>query len=460
MNKNLIIALRNRSTEQGFAIPIAVGLGLVMILIAITMVLRSQGDQVTASAQKATGQGLSVAETGITRIQALFKQNSTLASKHYDSKTGTDEWGTLYTTGPAALCVDLTNPIPGVVGTNDTKGWIPITEPDDSDKIIGHFKIVKYTPNISSGVGTLEVLGTTDIDTDTLQDEGIPQGVVSSLSVQIPYSTSSATTPPGLWAATLAAVGDDGTIGSTDQKIDGNVLTQDCNVPAANFDPTKNFPPANPDGRTVSSAPYIPFPTLPALPAEVLTVTTLGTGNVTLPDDFPGAVDPVNADTYSYLVPLISVDSLTVSPGKKVRLYVQGNIDIRNNAGISGETNSLQIYGSNAAGINGTAVNYSLDDAQHTTTEIALSGDANIHAFIFAPAAIAGETGVGVSGVFNGSIWVKSFVGSPFSSSPNKIVVKVPSNFDWNLLPPSLISQGLPGQVVQPIVEWQRKEAP
>lgn len=67
MNRKLKIALRRRSNEQGFAIPIAVGMGLVMLLVGVTMIIRSQGDQVTASAQKATAQSLAIAEGGLSR---------------------------------------------------------------------------------------------------------------------------------------------------------------------------------------------------------------------------------------------------------------------------------------------------------------------------------------------------------------------------------------------------------
>ncbi len=51
MNKKLKIASIRYSNEQGFALPIAVGLGLVMVLIAVTLLVRSQGDRLVASAQ-------------------------------------------------------------------------------------------------------------------------------------------------------------------------------------------------------------------------------------------------------------------------------------------------------------------------------------------------------------------------------------------------------------------------
>jgi hypothetical protein len=116
--------------------------------------------------------------------------------------------------------------------------------------------------------------------------------------------------------------------------------------------------------------------------------------NVELPLD-SDSPDPKIAIPYSYLVSSVNVDELEVKSGNNVRLYVQGNIELKGNAGISSETNSLQIYGSNAAGINGPSVNYSLpsDSTDYTTEQISLSGNANIDAFVFAPAAIAGVDG-------------------------------------------------------------------
>ena len=80
MNKKLKIALIYRTSEQGFALPVAIGLGLIMLLIGATMIVRSQGDQVTASAQKATASSFDTTETGITRIQLLLSKYGFLAA--------------------------------------------------------------------------------------------------------------------------------------------------------------------------------------------------------------------------------------------------------------------------------------------------------------------------------------------------------------------------------------------
>lgn len=170
MNKNLNIALKSRSTEQGFALPTAVGMGLIMILIGTTLIMRSQSDLVSASAQKDTAQSLSVNEVGVTRTLAAFKQNLVLVTTPYN-------WATNITTGWT------TGGGSSLVGVTADKGWITLSG-------FGHFKIDKYTPNTpSAGIGTLEVSGTTDTNTAILKSTNVPQTAISSLSVEISQST-------------------------------------------------------------------------------------------------------------------------------------------------------------------------------------------------------------------------------------------------------------------------------
>ncbi len=80
MNTKLKFALIHRYSEKGFAMPIAIGMGLIMILIAATLMMRSHADQTTASAQKATARSLGTSETGVTRVQSLLNRYGILAS--------------------------------------------------------------------------------------------------------------------------------------------------------------------------------------------------------------------------------------------------------------------------------------------------------------------------------------------------------------------------------------------
>ena len=137
MNGKLKIALRLRSNEQGFAMPIVIGLGLIMTLVAITMIVRSQGDQVTASAQKATTQSLGTTETGITRVQSLLNRYRILSNISLRNVgTTSSSWKQVYVDTPTPACTTA-----GTVTDVDgyrLSTWIPLgTE--------GKFRINDYT---------------------------------------------------------------------------------------------------------------------------------------------------------------------------------------------------------------------------------------------------------------------------------------------------------------------------
>jgi hypothetical protein len=88
-----LFSLRLASTQQGFALSLAMGLGLVMIAIGITTIFVAQNDRKAAQHRKESGSGLFVAEGGTARMLAQFQKpnNSLLLARNYDtinSKTG------------------------------------------------------------------------------------------------------------------------------------------------------------------------------------------------------------------------------------------------------------------------------------------------------------------------------------------------------------------------------------
>ncbi len=123
MNKKLIFALLNyKSKESGFTTALAVGLGLVMLLVGTTMMLRSQGSQANSFLQKETALSLGIAEGGMTR--SLSKLNSGKYSDYlkysYDPNgylgTAVNEWENpvslgLCTVTPDALQGDVTGKV-------------------------------------------------------------------------------------------------------------------------------------------------------------------------------------------------------------------------------------------------------------------------------------------------------------------------------------------------------------
>ncbi|MBW4640760.1 MAG: hypothetical protein KME05_21550 [Gloeocapsa sp. UFS-A4-WI-NPMV-4B04] len=170
MNKNLKSALKNSSSEQGFAIPIAVGMGLVMLLIGTTMIVRSQGDEVTALTQKATNRGLSAAETGITRYQSLINDNRAIAKY---PRVGTPGWTTAVNIPGIGNCSGSNTTGSTVVTNAATTIWRSV---DSTDPSKGQYRLVEYTysptAGATPGTGTLTVEGRVNqVDTNNDGDD-------------------------------------------------------------------------------------------------------------------------------------------------------------------------------------------------------------------------------------------------------------------------------------------------
>jgi hypothetical protein len=446
-----IVNSQKPKNQGGFSLPVVVGMGLVVMLLGLTAIASSQNDRVAASAQRSTAQSLNINEVGVARVQALLKRIPGLASREYDPDNGVDEWSA-HANEFGNLCgtpaIDEVNAVLG--------GWIAV---QDS----GYFKVVRYQPGTT--VSTLEVIATNDTETSKadLDANNLPEQSIFSIDVTIPYGQLDPNENPVLWVAEFDD-GKNGTLGEGNQKIDGNVLSQDCSFVDDDFDPDKNFP--EDTEWKVSANPYIEFPSSPPLPSHITTITNLSThcsnAKCTALPHSTDTPDPGTTNIYSYLVSDLKMkgtDGLTVEPGKKVRIYVQGDIEIRGAAGISSDVSALQIYGSNGDGINGKDVNYALpgDSTIYTTDAIRLRGDGDVHAFIFSPSATAGVDAGGNDGGFYGAMWVNNWAGPPFGANSNQIIIDVPTGFNWSSLPAELQS---PILTIQPYSSWQRQANP
>lgn len=449
MNTKLKIALIRRSSEQGFALPIAMGMGLIMILIAATMIMRSQGDQVTASTQKATNRGLSAAETGITRYQSLINNNRVIAVYPL---TGTLSW-TNASSIPGITSCSGGGATP--VKNASTTAWQNVS---DSDPSLGQYRLVSYTytptVGVAPGIGQLTVEGrvnqsgsgstaTTSLGTATTQ-----------LQVNIPVQQGdiNKTPVPGAWFKEGGM--EDATTGKAEKTVKGNVLLSDCSVkPAANAYQAMTGNPPVPYTDPTTGQPYktttanINFPDLPTKPT-IPTSNLLGTinSNITLPDlttslkDIPTTVDGITA--YRYSITAINKGNIVITPGQKVIFYLDGNIDkgvdIKHDCtGVSGcEPTDFQVYGYAANG------------------QICLNGNNALQAFVFAPTYSAGVTG---SGNIQGSVWAKDF-GKISNCGSNNASIVVTQDADWNTLLSLGLKFNLP-PVISSASSWQRQEA-
>lgn len=73
--------------DAGFALPLALGLGFVMVVLGLTMMMTAQSDRITSWQRKESGASLSTAEGGMARTlaQLTVPNNAILLNRNYDT---------------------------------------------------------------------------------------------------------------------------------------------------------------------------------------------------------------------------------------------------------------------------------------------------------------------------------------------------------------------------------------
>lgn len=528
----LKVFLLSRPKEQGFVLPVIIALGLIMTLIGTISIFQSSDEQLTATSQRATAKALAAAEIGVAHYRELIDKNKIIAL--YDAcETGTwtdadcDDDGTNTSweqatniTNIAASC--LANAATTVAGIA-TRDWqnIDASNPED-----GQYRLIDYTytSNYNSGtnnytsqpIGTLIVEGRVN-QSNTNQNEldADPQAAVARVAVDLPIQPGIPTPNgenielegnfnnlnPVLWiTGSNEKVSDVNGL-----KVNGNIVVTDsnCTLSSTPVPTTSNLqgyetsppPPTSILPQSIVITPLQPqvktFPVdnadIDAVPdgnsdINLLTaseIANLSTNNISLPR--PGDVSQTLSDGSIYYhykqsdpnptdITLNGTD-LDIRAGRKVILYLNGNITLQGNANPNGvdlnsrpgngnKSYNLEIYGSN------------------NTTDIKLKGNGtiNIKALIHAPnATVTVEDNPTV--VINGAVWVKDWDGS--SSLTNDVLIRPdPNTANPNNLPPTpadvsqqfynytyikndLVNAGV--RVVDPIISvpsrWETQEA-
>jgi hypothetical protein len=323
------------SSEDGFAIPIALGMGLIMILLATTAVVRSQNDRVIAVNKRFTTESLVAAETGITRVQDFLNRNRAAASVQACAvpfaSTSSVPYGDCQDT--SAVSWKVPGNIPNLCSFNTTddttlsKGnnWQNVLAGDDSK---GKFRIVSYTTVMSGSDVTGGVL-----TVEGAINSGATNEARSRLQVTLPISNPKDELVASLWASETITgspqIDSDYILGTTCTSTSvvtpppsSNRLRIPTNqtMPAAMAKPTTAV--TTPATAAVSNNSYYLLANISSNQELPRTSGTGGTGYSS--NDQPGA-DGV----YRYIVTSFN-DSLKITPGKKVWLWVTGDIDLSN----------------------------------------------------------------------------------------------------------------------------------
>lgn len=416
-----------KSQNQGFVLPMVVGLGLIMTLVGLTMIGRSSDDQITAISQTQSSQALIASETGVTQLMQFLNSVRVLAEQDLG------QWETEYER-TAAACQDSSEALTDYTNSN----WININNERDRFRVLDY----QYTqdeddPNLL-GTGVLSIEAQANFNQNAAK---------SAVDVTIPVK-SDADGVPGLYVKSADL---------SNNQVDGDLLLHDCELTGID---TNNV------SGEARAYPFAEFPPLPELPAEdnyqVIDSISAGSigedNNLTFPldENDPYTTDEDGNKTYHYLIEASGGRSINLSggnrtiriePGKKVTFYLQGDVELSGNAGMEHicdgvadcKPTNFQVFGGDGA--NDTYAN-------GITERFCLSGSSSVDGFIFAPKANVAVDGGGSGTGITGTVWADSWNQGCGSNTSKTLVTQ---NATWDDLP-------FPApKKIAPSSKWERK---
>jgi hypothetical protein len=388
--------------DKGFTLPIVLGFGTLMFLLGLTMILKSQGDQITSTSATVTNKGYSVAESGISRFQSLINQNRVIAA-YSDCASSRSSSGVCSDTGAAAASWSNASVIPGINTTNTTTvqtlastQWQDI---DSSNAALGQYRLVSYRYNGTPGTPAANAEGALTVEGRIQQNGSGATATASSRTATTRLQVTFLLEPasmlpipfPGLWVKNSLSTGD----------TEADVLAYTSASPV-----TVN----NPGYANERSDILMPDP--PPKPTTNIVAITDPAG-LTLPRSTDtGAYNSATGE-YQYSVSQIT-GTFTITPGYKVAIYLDGNLDMTGGkkailhdcstapSGTSCSPTDAKIYG----------------NPTNTNGELHLGGNASIcDIFFLAPTYTVNlngggqAQGCGGGANNNGIYWVKAWNG-------------------------------------------------
>ncbi|NJM76525.1 MAG: hypothetical protein HC852_12995, partial [Acaryochloridaceae cyanobacterium RU_4_10] len=373
-----LIGIRSPKTESGFILPVALGVGLVMILLGIIIINRSMQNRFTAIAQKQTSQSQAAAEAGIAQLQSLFNRYPSLAtysSTDWHSLSDADLKPNTCTAPPTTTeASDLVKDYANDAVSNDWK--LTNTNPDE-----GQFRLVSYT----------YIPRNTSSPPPTPRGELIVEGRVRAATARLKVKFEITHPFPGLWISSNSEAS-----ASDSVQLKTSILDSTCSV-ATNASHIANLKAHMPDNssplprynyRTLPGSPF------PSLPSEGSNPPPIGsnsyqilpiTGSQTLPR--PG--DIAQNGVLIYRVTQVAEQSIVLndnftldigSGNETVILYLEGGLTISDESKIRLASGSkLIIYTHGSVTMSGTPTDPLIE--QNSTT--AASG--NVQLYVYPP---------------------------------------------------------------------------
>ena len=446
MNTRIKLAfIRSLDKKPGFALPLALMIGLVMLTIGIGMIGRTQGDQSKVTAQRIKADGLSVAEVAVTQVQQLIDENRLLSM--YDSTS----WSSSAVQTALGEAIDARQANSCNNSDSDSSSTTTQSILRNISSIAGanwtnlpnnrSYRLVNYdysgTEGRIAGVKGDITKAYATLDGRAGADQGLAQ---SRLEVEIPVISQrdpifvDNNSIPGLWLAEQATddltspVGDDGTYRGG-ANFESNVVMSDrCSYPEFQQRAITTFITEERIPRdTGYNARFVTekFPELPDIPTGLPTdqqnlsltsdMTFPRSGDVAStkrtigyedPNDSANNIEPEDVQVYEYIVTNINLSggrNIIITPGARVIFYVQGNIRGTGNGGIKHDCSEAET----GVTCRPTDVQiFAYNTGNSDSPQICLKGSSRLDAFIFAPDYLIGKTG---TGQYHGGVWGKSW---------------------------------------------------
>ncbi len=193
LNSYFSYSRRRYQSERGIAIPLVIGMGLLMLLLSVTVIVRSQSSRINSIAQDQSAQAAEVAEAGMSQVQSVFAayvQLSRISLANIDPANKVTTW-TKASAGTSTSCdgagggssVLLTNLLKKDT-TTLTDAWANLYNGSSVDST-RRYRILAYDyqPSNSKGV----------IQTGTITNTGIssiPANSTAAITITIPTYSS------------------------------------------------------------------------------------------------------------------------------------------------------------------------------------------------------------------------------------------------------------------------------
>jgi hypothetical protein len=424
-------------SKKGFVLPVALGVGLIAILLGIMIVARSSQNRITATAQKETARSLAAAETGITKFQSLFDRYrplSTLCSSTVSCPTATTTWQNVtdLVLAPDGSCEAAANIVQDYADDVTNNQWQDLGD--------GQFRLFSYAysaaPSGSQlGTGTLIVEGRVNGNSG-----GIASSRTSTTRLKVEFKVNdgraTAGTLPGLWINDDLASSADSTV-----VLNTNIRNSTCTPDATQVGQLTDRIPSPSADRYASTA----GASFPDLPKQGMSLAALGThtsipaiDNTTSP-----LANTTGASVIAYQIAQSSDLSINRSSGLPLMvgtadapatfiLYLDGGMSISAGSQIKVMAGStLIIYAHGAVSLVGASAPPILQIAPDGTPNPS-SDPKNVQIYVYAAGTPAPTVNISsgsgspmdlflfapksqvtmASGKVKGMIWAKSWVGS------------------------------------------------